>query len=299
MDEQNFRCGFVAIVGRPNVGKSTLINSMIGQKISIVSPKPQTTRFRILGIRNTNAAQLIFVDTPGIHERQSRVLNRRMNRLASHAITDADLVLLVVEALQWTSQDESVLRQCARTGRPIALVINKIDTIGSRVELLPYLENLKEKAEFAFIIPVSARSTDNLDELEMLIGQHLPESPPLFPQDQVTDQGNATRAAELIRERLIMELQQELPYSAAVQIDEFRDEEKILRISATIWVEREGQKAIVIGRGGLVLKKIGREARLQLQKLYKKKIFLQLWVKVRENWADDERSLQQFGIDDL
>lgn len=298
MSENAFRCGFIAIAGRPNVGKSTLINALVGQKVSIVSPKPQTTRHRVLGILNTDTTQLIFVDTPGIHDGGKRVLNRRMNRSASNAVSDADIVLLMVEALRWTEQDEWALRQCVQSGRPLGVIVNKIDTLHGRTQLLPYLQSLKDKAEFVFMIPISAEQRDNLDELERLVVQHLPESPALFPREQITDQRQTARASEFIREQLMFALQQEVPYSVAVQVDEFTDETKLLRIGATIWVEREGQKAIVIGHDGAALKKIGRGARLELQKLFGKKVFLRLWVKVRENWADDERALQQLGIED-
>lgn len=298
MTEPPFHCGFIAVAGRPNVGKSTLINALVGHKISIVSPKPQTTRQRVLGIRNTGAAQLIFIDTPGIHAGGKRILNRRMNRSASSAVSDADLVLLVVEALRWDEQDQRVLRQCVQSGRLLGLVINKTDTLRDTARLLPYLQDLQGRAEFGFMVPVSARHDDNLTELERLLVQHLPESPPLFPREQITDQDQRVRAAELVREQLILALQQELPYSVAVQVDEFKREEKLLRISATIWVERDGQKAIVIGHNGDMLKHVGREARLELQKAFVCKVFLQLWVKVRENWSDDEHALRQFGIED-
>lgn len=298
MTDTAFRCGFVAIAGRPNVGKSTLINALVGHKISIVSPKPQTTRHRVLGIHNSDTAQLIFVDTPGIHAGGKRVLNRRMNRSASNAIADADIVLMMVEALRWTEQDDWVLRQCVQSGRPLGLIVNKVDTLHGRTQLLPYLQELQGKADFLFMVPISAEHRDNLDALEKQIVEHLPESPPLFPREQVTDQTQTARAAEFIREQLMLALQQEVPYSVAVQVDEFNDEPKLLRIGATIWVERDGQKAIVIGHGGELLKQIGRGARLELQKVFGKKVFLQLWVKVRQNWADDERALRQFGIED-
>lgn len=298
MNASGFRCGFVALAGRPNVGKSTLINALVGDKISIVSPKPQTTRGRVLGILNTEHAQLIFVDTPGIHPGGKRVLNRRMNRAAASAIADADLVLLMVDAAQWREQDDQILKRCVGSGRPVGLLINKIDALENRNQLLPLLKSMDDKAKFIFMIPISARSKDNLVELVAQIEKHLPESVPLFPIGQITDQTQAARAGEYVREQLMLLLQQEIPYSIAVQVDEFREEPKLLRIGATIWVEREGQKAIVIGRQGSMLKKIGRHARLELQKAFGKKVFLQLWVKVRENWADDERALRQLGIED-
>lgn len=298
MSSDNSRCGFIAVAGRPNVGKSTLVNALVGHKISIVSPKPQTTRQRVLGILNTQSAQLVFVDTPGIHGGGKRMLNRRMNQSASSAIFDADVILLVVEALRWTEQDERVLVQCLRAERPLGVVINKIDTVRGRTQLLPYIQSLQNKAEFAFIVPVSAERRENLVELERVLVEHLPESPPLFPHEQITDQPQVMRAGELVREQLMRVLQQEVPYSTAVQIDEFKEETGLLRIAATIWVEREGQKAIVIGSNGAQLKKIGQEARMEMQRAFGKKVFLQLWVKVRENWADDERALRQLGLED-
>ncbi|HET7922441.1 MAG TPA: GTPase Era [Gammaproteobacteria bacterium] len=298
MTDRPFRCGFIAVAGRPNVGKSTLVNALVGHKVSIVSPRPQTTRQRILGILDTEAAQLVFVDTPGIHAGGKRALNRRMNRAASSAVTDADLVLLVLEAMVWREQDEWVLRQCVQSGRPLGVVINKLDTLTASTQLLPYLDHLRDKAAFQFMVPVSARKQDNLRELVRVVTQALPESPALFPVGQVTDQSDAARAAELIREQMMRALQQELPYSAAVQIEEFAQQEKLLRIGATLWVEREGQKAIVIGKGGAMLKQIGHDARMELQKLFGKKVYLRLWVKVRENWADSEPALRQLGIED-
>jgi GTP-binding protein Era len=298
MSNEAFRCGFVAIAGRPNVGKSTLVNALVGHKISIVSPKPQTTRQRVLGLRNTESAQLVFVDTPGIHGGGKRMLNRSMNRSASSAIFDADVIVLVVEALRWTDQDERVLSQCLRAECPLGVVINKIDTLRGRTRLLPFIQSLQHKAKFEFIVPVSAERGENLAELERVLMEHLPESPPLFPHEQITDQPEIMRAGEMVREQLMRVLQQEVPYSTAVQIDEFKEERGLLRIAATIWVEREGQKAIVIGNNGLQLKKIGQEARMEMQRAFGKKVFLQLWVKVRENWADDERALRQLGLDD-
>lgn len=298
MNTDSFHCGFIAVAGRPNVGKSTLVNALVGHKVSIVSPKPQTTRQRVLGILNRESAQLIFVDTPGIHGGGKRMLNRNMNRSASSAIFDADVILLVVEALRWTEQDERVLDQCVRAGRPLGVVINKIDTVRGRTQLLPYIQSFQNKAEFDFIVPVSAERRENLSELERVLIEQLPESPPLFPHEQITDQPQVMRAGEMVREQLMRVLQQEVPYSTAVQIDEFKDEDGLLRIAATIWVEREGQKAIVIGSNGAQLKKIGQEARMEMQGAFGKKVFLQLWVKVRENWADDERALRQLGLED-
>ncbi|MDE2091671.1 MAG: GTPase Era [Gammaproteobacteria bacterium] len=296
MPEEPFRCGFIAVVGRPNVGKSTLINALVGHKISIVTPKPQTTRQRVLGIHTTPRAQYIFVDTPGMHTGGRRVLNRQMNRTALHAMEAADVVLLVVEALQWSGEDQQALTQCMAMRRPLGLVVNKIDKAKPRTVLLPYLENLQSQAAFAFVLPLAATSGENLAELEKVLHGLLPESPVLFPAEQITDQAETARAAEFVREQLMQMLAKELPYSIAVQVEEFKHEGKLLRIGAVIWVERESQKAIVIGRGGQLLKAVGHAARLELQQEFGCKVFLRLWVKMRDDWADDEIALRSLGL---
>lgn len=291
------RAGFIAIAGRPNVGKSTLLNALVGRKISIVTAKPQTTRRRILGVKTTPSAQLVFVDTPGMHSGERRAINRSMNRTAVAAAGEADLCLQVVEALRWDDDDDLALQRLQGLGRPLGLMVNKIDRCKPRTALLPFLEQVKARHEYRFIVPVSAQSGENLAELEKTLIEYLPESPLLFPADQVTDQDDAARAAEFVREQLIIALREELPYSVAVQIEEFTLDGNMLRITATIWVEREGQKAIVIGEGGVLLKNVGRAARLAMEKEFGKKVFLKLWVKLRENWADDERALATLGID--
>lgn len=296
MTELAFRCGVVAVAGRPNVGKSTLVNALVRRKISIVTAKPQTTRQRVLGIRSNARAQIVFADTPGLHAENRQVINRHMNRAAMRALDEADLVLLVTEAPRWTAEDTHALSQCQRLHRPLAVAVNKIDKLRPRARLLPYLEALQKRADFAFMVPVSAEQGENLAELEKLLVAALPEAPPLYPLDQVTDQAEAARAAEFIREQLMQALAQEVPYAVAVQVEEFTREDKLLRVSATIWVEREGQKAIVIGRNGEMLKTVGREARLELQREFHCKVFLRLWVKVRAHWSDDEAALQAFGL---
>ncbi len=298
MAETTYRAGFIAVAGRPNVGKSTLVNALVGRKISIVTDKPQTTRRRILGVKTTLTEQLIFVDTPGLHSGEKRALNRVMNRTAIAAASEADLCLLVVEALRWEDEDAQALERLARLERPLALVVNKLDKVKPRDRILPFLEEMQTRHAFLFIVPVSASKLDNLNGLERLLAENLPESPMLFPADQVTDQDETLRAAEFVREQLIIALREEVPYSVAVQIDELKLDGEMLRITATIWVEREGQKAIVIGQGGGLLKQVGRAARLEMEREFGRKVFLRLWVKVRENWADDERALATLGFEE-
>ncbi len=291
------RCGFVAIAGRPNVGKSTLLNRLIGQKVSITSRKPQTTRQRILGIKTGVGCQAIYVDTPGLHEHGKRALNRYMNESARSALREADLILFVVEGLRWTEQDDHVLQIIKAVHVPVILVINKVDKIADKRKLLPHLDALAQKMTFAQIIPLSARSGDNLAALEERVRRLLPEGPPFYPEEQVTDRSERVLAAELIREQLMRSLGKELPYAATVEVGAFSREEKLLRIEAVIWVEREGQKAIVIGKGGARLKAIGRQARLKMEKLFDAKVFLQLHVRVKQGWSDNVKALAGLGYE--
>jgi GTP-binding protein Era len=292
------RAGFAALVGRPNVGKSTLLNALLERKLSIVTPKPQTTRHRILGILTRPSYQIALVDTPGLHEGQRRMLNQYMNRSASASLADADVVVFVVEALRWTDEDERVLDRVRRAGRPTILVVNKVDRVQPRERLLPQLDELGRRYEFAAVVPLSARRRDNLAALPDVIARALPESPPLFPPEQYTDRSERFRAAEIIREKLTLRLQDELPYGLAVEVEQLEDlDDGRLGIHAVIWVERPGQKAIVIGEGGALLKEIGRAARLDLNRLYGRRVHLELWVKVRENWADSAAALRSFGYE--
>ncbi len=291
------RGGFAAIVGRPNVGKSTLLNRLVGMKLSIVAPKPQTTRHRILGILNRPLAQIVFVDTPGIHGNQRRVMNQYMNRSALASLQDADVLLFVVEALQWTDDDERVLERVRAAGRPTLAIVNKVDRVHDKARLLPYLADLAARHEFREVVPLSAEKGDNVARLPELIEKLLPASPPLFPTDQVTDRSERFLAAEIIREKLTWRLREELPYGLTVELERFGEEEGRFVIGAVIWVERTGQKAIVIGAGGERLKEIGRLARLELNDLLKRHVHLELWVKVKENWADSEQALRTFGYD--
>jgi len=293
-----FRSGFAALVGRPNVGKSTLLNALVGEKVSIVTPRPQTTRHRILGVANLPGAQIAFVDTPGLHREGRRALNKAMNRTATAALEDADVVVLVVEAPQWTEGDELALSRLARARRPAILAVNKIDRVRPRERLLPYLAAAGGRHAFLAIVPVSALKADNVADLRTTIAAHLPESPALFPADTVTDRGAQFRIAEAIREKLTLELNQEVPYGIAVEVEQLSDEtDGQLTIDASIWVDREGQKPIVIGARGERLKRVGRAARLALNELLGRRVHLNLWVKVRENWADNARALKQLGVE--
>ena len=295
MNDTAFRCGFVAIVGRPNVGKSTLLNHILGQKISITSRKPQTTRHQILGVKTSDTAQVIYVDTPGIHNRRSTAINRYMNRAASSVLEDVDLVLFVVQAMQWTGEDDTVMRHLQTITAPVILVINKIDKLDEKNELLPYIEKLTSKRRFAAVIPVSALHTLNITELEAEVDRRLPESEALFPDDQITDRSVRFLSAEIIREKLVRELGQELPYTTTVEIERFEEQESLTRIFATIYVETKGQKAIIIGRKGARLKSIGTKARVDIEKMLDGKVYLELWVKIREGWSNDERALASLG----
>lgn len=291
------KCGYVAIVGRPNVGKSTLLNCLVGRKISIISPKPQTTRNQILGIKTENGAQAVFIDTPGLHKAEKRAMNRYMNRLASSVIADADVVLYMIEATRWLDDDELVLEKLKQTTAPVVLVINKMDLLRDKNQMLALIDKMKDKYAFADIVPLSVKKRENIDTLENVIMNLLPEGPHMFPDEQITDKSERFQAAEVIREKLIRATEEELPYSTTVIIESFEDEEKIVKISAIIWVEREGQKPIVIGKDGEMLKKIGTLARKELQVLFSKKVFLRLWVKVKDDWTDSERMLQSLGFE--
>lgn len=291
------KCGYIAIVGRPNVGKSTLLNALVGQKVSITTPKPQTTRTQILGIKTIDEAQAVYIDTPGMHQAEKRAMNRYMNRMASAVMIDADVIVFVIEAMHWKEDDELVLNKLKESESPIILAINKVDKVKDKSKLLPFIEKMSEKGNFSQIIPFSAARKDNIDALEKSIMHMLPESPHMFPEEQVTDKGERFQAAEIIREKLIQATEQEIPYSTTVEVETFKVENNIIHIGAIIWVEREGQKAIVIGKGGALLKRIGTLARKDLEKLFGQKVFLRLWVKVKSDWTDDERVLQNLGFE--
>ncbi|MDC0361583.1 GTPase Era [Halioglobus sp.] len=292
------RCGYVAIIGRPNVGKSTLLNHLLGQKISITSRKPQTTRHQVLGIKTEGGAQIIFVDTPGLHQDADKAINRYMNRAASSAIRDVDLVLFVVDRTAWTSEDEWVLDQLQGIEVPVLLVVNKVDLLEDKRDLLPHLEQLSSKAEFGAILPVSALRQLNMAALEDEIVKRLPASVFFFPEDQLTDRSQRFLASEIVREKIVRQLGDELPYTVTVEIEDFAQEEGILHISALIFVERKGQKKILIGEKGARLRSIGSEARSDMERLFDTQVMLRLWVKVKSGWSDDERALRSLGYDD-
>ncbi len=290
-------CGFAALVGRPNVGKSTLLNALVGTKLSIVTPRPQTTRHRILGLVQRPDAQIAFVDTPGLHRQARRALNKAMNRTAAAALADADVVVLVLQALAWTGEDALALERIERAGRPAIAAVNKVDRVHPRDRLLPYLAELAERHPFRALVPVSALKSDGLEALLAAITAELPQSPPLFERDALTDRGIAFRVAETVREKLTLELNQEVPYGVAVEIERMEEEDGQLVVDAAIWVDREGQKPIVIGAGGERLKRVGTSARRTLNALLGRRLHLRLWVKVRENWADNARALKDLGLE--
>lgn len=295
---EHYRSGHVALVGRPNVGKSTLLNALLGQKLSITSHKPQTTRHRILGIKTGADTQVIYVDTPGIHGKAKRAMNRYMNRAASSILHDVDVVVFLVEAMRWGDDDALVLEALSSVKALTVLAVSKVDLIQNKEKLLPFLQITAGKYPFSSVVPISAYNAVNLDELENIIRSYLPESLPLYPEDQITDRSERFLAAEIIREKLMRRLNEELPYELTVEIEQFKREGEMLRISGLIWVERDNQKAIVIGKQGNMLKTIGREARIDMENLFSRRVFLQLWVKVKEGWSDNERALNSLGYRD-
>ncbi len=298
MESKRGRCGYVAIVGRPNVGKSTLLNHILGQKISITSRKPQTTRHQVLGIKTEGDNQIIFVDTPGLHKVESRAINRFMNAAASSAIKDVDAVIFVVDRTAFTEEDEMVLEQVSAASVPTILAINKVDLLEDKSTLLPHLQKLAAKGDFAAIMPVSALNKHNVAELENEVVKYLPESAHFFPEDQITDRSQRFLAAEIVREKITRQLGDELPYAITVEIEEFSMEKGVLHISALIFVERNGQKRILIGDGGSKLRSIGTDARVDMESLFDCKVMLRLWIKVKSGWSDDERALRSLGYDD-
>jgi GTPase len=294
----NPRCGYVAIVGRPNVGKSTLLNTLIGEKVSIVSSKPHTTRHRILGVMNRGDDQALFVDTPGHARRSERALHRLMARALNLAVADADIVLFVIDARRLTAEDRQIAAELAPRGDRTLLVLNKADRLKSRAALLPLLEKLGREYQFAAYVPVSARSGENVDRLVAEIFERLPEGPALYPRNLVTDRDMQFRVAEIVREKLMEALHQELPYGLTVETEHLgRNEEGRWLVHALIWLERESHKPIVIGKGGRLLKEIGSAARIELTRLLGDRVHLEMWVKVREHWSDSDRELARLGFD--
>jgi GTP-binding protein Era len=289
------RCGYVAIVGRPNVGKSTLLNRVIGQKVAITSHKAQTTRHSILGIKTMEAGQIVYVDTPGIHDRADHAMNRYLNRTAKASLFEVDLIVFVVEALKWTREDEKVLNFLLKQESPVILAVNKCDQVQSKERLLPYLQEMSQRYAFDEVIPISASKGNYVDKLEELVMSRMPEGVNFFPEDQLSDRSDRFFAAELVREQLTRRYAQELPYALSVEIEQFKEEGNLYSIAAIIWVEKPSQKAIIIGKNGAALKEVSKYARIGMEKFFDKKVFLQVWVKVKKSWSSDESSLTRLG----
>lgn len=298
MNTSNTRSGYIAIVGRPNVGKSTFLNNVLGHKVSITSRKPQTTRKQILGIKTKEDVQAIYVDTPGLHGMQKQAINRYMNRAASSSIHDVNVIVFMTDADSWRDDDDLVLEKLKDSEIPVLLVLNKIDKIKDKKELLPLIEERQSKMKFSGIFSICARSGSGVEELEDKILSYMPEGPFMYEEEQTTDQTVTFQIAECIREKIVRTCGQELPYATAVAIEEFKEEPKMYRIQAVIWVERPGQKAIVIGENGKHLKEIGTQARKDIQDILKKKVYLNLWVKHKDNWTDSEKLLGQLGFNE-
>lgn len=290
------RSGMVTLLGRPNVGKSSLVNAMVGRKVSIVTSRPQTTRHRVQAVLNRDdAVQIVFVDTPGLHLGGKRALNQLLNETAANSLDGIDLVLLVIEAGRWTDEDENALARVRRLDVPVGLVVNKVDRYRDKTALLPFLQEVAARHDFAFVVPVSAEMRANLEALSDEIAALMPEGPQLFPPEQQVGHDDAFASAEIIREKLMRNLRKELPHALAVTIDSYVEEGRLVRIEAVVWVERDGQKKIVIGEGGGVLKRIGTQARQELERMLGRRVFLRIWVRVREKWTDDPRALRAFG----
>lgn len=288
-------CGYVAIVGRPNVGKSTLLNHTIGQKLSITSRKPQTTRHNLVGIKTTESAQFIFVDTPGLHSGHDKAINRYMNRSVKTAIADVDVVIFVVDKKQWTNEDQLVAEQLSRQKQPVVIAVNKMDQLDDKSQLLPHLQTLADILPNAEIVPVSALKMTNVDQLLSVVERLLPENDFFYPVDQLTDKSSRFLVAEIIREKITRQLGDELPYQMTVEIENFKEQENVTHIDALILVEREGQKRILIGDKGAKLKQIGQAAREDMERLLGSKVMLKTWVKVKSGWSDDDRALRSLG----
>ncbi len=299
MSAKPFHCGFVAVVGRPNVGKSTLINTVMGSKISIVTPKPQTTRHRILAVDTHADYQTIFVDTPGLHHQACKAMNRLMNRTASNALADADVILFVTEANRWTGEDQDVLERLQNVSVPVIAVLNKTDKVHPKEMLLQALAEMSARHEFAETVPISAKKNDNVGKLLEIVPGYLPESEPMFPHEMITDRSVIFQAAEVIREKLTLSLRQEVPYGLTVQIERYEKDDAGILIDAIIWIERDSQKGIVVGKGGGLLKKVGRAARLELKDQHGVPVHLEMWVKVKDNWSDSEKELLPLGYEPL
>lgn len=291
-------CGYVALIGRPNVGKSTLMNHMLGQKISITSRKPQTTRHRILGINTTEAGQVIYMDTPGMHQVEKKALNRYLNKTADSTLLGVNVVVWLIDGLSWHEYDEVIFKKIERAGLPVILAVNKVDKVKEKDDILAFFAEARKRFPFQEMLPISALKGTNLDKLEAILMQQLPESDLIYPEDQITDRPERFLAAEIVREKLTRRLGDELPYSMTVEIERYEEQEKITKIYAVVWVERSSQKNIVIGKQGEMLKKVGTDARKDIETLIGRKVYLQIWVKVKKGWSNSERALQSLGFMD-
>lgn len=299
-DSKQTYCGYIALIGRPNVGKSTLLNLLVGSKVSITSSKPQTTRNRLLGIKTEGAYQSVYVDTPGIHaSRDQKALNKAMNRISSFTIHDVDAVVLLLDLSKQTKDDELVMEKCRDLSVPLIVVLNKLDQVDNKNTLLPKIERIESELKPKAIVPLSAKTGENVEQLSSLLKDLLPESPHFFPDDDITDKSDRFLIAEIVREKIFRMTGEELPYSTAVQLEQYEMKGKTMHIAALIYVEREGQKKIIIGKNGEKIKQIGQKARLDIEKLIGKKVFLQCWIKVRRGWSDDDIALRSLGYNDL
>lgn len=291
-------CGFVALIGRPNVGKSTLMNHLLKQKISITSRKPQTTRHRILGINTTDAGQAIYMDTPGMHNNEHRALNRYLNRTADTTLLGVDLIVWLIDGFSWHEYDEVIFKKLEQAGLPVILVVNKVDKVKDKDATLAFFNDAQHRYPFQHMIPISALKGTNLEQLEKLVFSLLPEGGLIYPEDQITDRPERFLCAEIVREKLTRRLGDELPYALAVEMERYQELPNITKIYAIVWVERPNQKSIVIGKDGELLKKVGTDARKDMEVLLDKKVYLQIWVKVKKGWSDNERALQSLGFND-
>ncbi|MCG7898560.1 MAG: GTPase Era [Candidatus Thiodiazotropha lotti] len=295
MSKQINHCGYAAIVGRPNVGKSTLLNQILGVRLAITSHKAQTTRHSVLGVNSLEGGQIIYVDTPGIHQRSDNAMNRYLNRTAQSVLTGVDLLIFVVEALRWTEEDEKVLGLIRESEIPAIAVVNKVDLVKQKEALLPYLSKLSSNHEFLEIVPLSAKKGKNLAALEGMVLNALPEADNVYPDDQLTDRPEKFFAAEMIREQITRRYAKELPYAVSVEIERFEEQQGLYRINAVIWVEKPGQKGIIIGKDGQALKEVAVQARKAMQSFFDCKVHLELWVKVKKSWSSDEAALVRLG----
>ena len=294
----SYYSGYAVLAGRPNVGKSTLLNRLLGQKVAITSHKPQTTRHRIMGIRSQDDGQIVFVDTPGIHDRGDKAMNFYLNRTAHSALQDVDIVILVVQAMAWTEEDERVLKAIKKAGIPTIAAVNKVDLVSRKEELLPFMQELAARHEFVEMVPVSANDGDNVEALAETVMKRLPAGEPIFPDDQISDRSERFFAAELLREQLIRRYHQELPYAVTVEIERFEEQDGRYNIGAVIWVERDSQRVILLGKGGLAMKETATAARKAMNEFFQTRVHLEVWIKVKKSWSSDQASMAKLGYTD-